>query len=84
MEIPEAADDDLDVIELGERAADWLLHDELGQLYGDPVDRAWSVTLGCYAKCVRSLGADSVPPGWKPTIGADGMWTGASSRGAAS
>jgi hypothetical protein len=67
---------DTDVLELGERAADWLLRDELGQCYSDLQDRAWSATLGCFAKCVTSLGAENVPEIWRPAIGEDGMWTG--------
>jgi hypothetical protein len=65
---------DLDEIELGERAADWLLREELGAAYSDLEARAWSVTLGCYAMCVRSLGPDAVPPAWKPTLDEHGMW----------
>lgn len=65
---------DLDEEELGERAAGWLLREELGSVYTDVQDRAWSVVLGCYAMCVRSLGADSVPPQWRPSLDEHEMW----------
>jgi hypothetical protein len=66
--------DDLEEIELGERAAYWQLHEQLGSLYRDLKDRVWAVAIGCYAKCVISLGADNVPPEWKPHTDEDGMW----------
>lgn len=65
---------DLDVEELGERAAGWLLREELGAAYGELKDRAWSVALGCYAMCVTSLGPDVVPPQWKPSFDEHGTW----------
>lgn len=64
------------VIELGERAADWLLRDELGQAYSGLSDRAWPTGAGCYAKCIASLGPDNVPSRWRPTPDEHGMWTG--------
>jgi hypothetical protein len=65
---------DLDEEELGERAAGWLLREELGAVYADVKDRAWSVVLGCYAKCVTSLGRENVPPQWRPSLDERGMW----------
>jgi hypothetical protein len=66
---------DLDEEELGGRAADWLLHEELGAAYADLRDRAWSVALGCYAKCAMSMGAANVPPEWRPSLDEHGMWS---------
>jgi hypothetical protein len=67
-----AAEWDLDEAELGVRAAEWQLHDELGSLYSDVKDRAWSVALGCYAKVVRDCPAQAER--WRPSLDADGMW----------
>ena len=67
-------DFDRDVAELGERAVLWLDREQFGSLYSEVKDRAWAVVLDCYAKCVTSLGPDAVPPGWRPSIGPDGMW----------
>lgn len=65
---------DLDVAELGERAAWWMLRDEFGALYGSVKDRARAVAAGCYAKCAESLGAENVPPQWRPSFDEHGMW----------
>ena len=69
-------EDDLDDFELGTRAGWWLLMEELGASYSSLNDREWAVAVGCYRKCVTSLGAGNVPAGWRPVILADGRWTG--------
>lgn len=65
---------DLDEVELGDRAANWLLYDALGAAYSELKDRVWAVALGCYGKCVDALGAENVPPQWKPRTDENGMW----------
>jgi hypothetical protein len=60
--------------ELGEGAARWQLHEEFGALYSRVEERAWEVALGCYAKCVQSLGAENVPPQWTPSFDENGTW----------
>jgi hypothetical protein len=65
---------DRDVAELGERVVTWLDRDQLGTLYSQVKDRAWSVVLGCYAKVAASLGPGNVPPEWTPRFDEHGMW----------
>lgn len=72
----ESGDVDIDVLELGDRAAGWLLRDEPGQAYSGLPARAWPAALGCYAKCAAALGARNVPGKWRPARGEDGMRTG--------
>lgn len=67
-------DVDIDELELGERAADWLLTEELGAAYSTLEARAWCIVLHCYVQLARLLGRGSVPPEWTPTFDKDGMW----------
>lgn len=77
---------DLDEIELGERAAEWLTLEELGSAYSRVSDRVWSATAGCFAKIAQAMrekygpdaltgpGARAVPPEWTPQLDEHGMW----------
>lgn len=76
--MPADPEDDLDVIELGERAAWFQL---LENIYTDPEDRAWNIVARCYASVARAYGVDSAEArAWYPQLDERGMWIGMSKR----
>lgn len=65
----------LDELELGDRASEWQLMEQLGALYSEPEDRARAVVTGCYVKVARALGEDHPESlRWYPEIDEYGMW----------
>lgn len=65
----------LDELELGDRAESWMVTEDLGALYAEPWDRAWSVVLQCYAKVVLRFGPDHPESlRWRPQFDEQGRW----------
>ena len=62
-----------DELELGERAADYMLIAELGALYSRLEDRAWSVVLQCYTMVYQGAGEDEALKWW-PQFDENEMW----------
>ena len=76
MTARELNDYEIDVLELGERAAECLFAEELSTVYGSLRDRTWSVVLHCYgfiAVAAQEAGRE-LPACWQPNIDEHGMW----------
>jgi hypothetical protein len=66
------ADYEQDVLELGERAADFLFTEELSRAYSELRARTWSMILTWYGNAM--VQAPACAENWKPNLDENGMW----------